>query len=200
MSGGRRPIVSRGLLAVLVAAAIGAMSIAGCGSSGGGVATGTEASSTSSSGYIVESRDAVSQSEGATEIQTAAFPHGHDTDEVSATGAKPVRPCALVRRAQAENILGGKVKIAEHLQGPTCVFSGSGREVTLVVMEARLKPIVAAARDAKPLTLAGHRAWCLRYETTSVVAAVGKGRVLQVAGACPAAARFAAAALRRISP
>ncbi|HEY2479045.1 MAG TPA: hypothetical protein VGI17_09975 [Solirubrobacterales bacterium] len=198
MSGMRSPVGLRGFLAALALAALGALLIAGCGSSGGGQATGTEASSTSSSGYIVKSRDEVTNSEGSTEIQTANFPHGQDTDEVSVTGAKPIKPCALVTKAEANGILGGNVKISEHPQGPTCVFSGSGREVTLVVMEVPLKPLIAAARQAQRITIAGHRAWCLRYESTSVVVAAGKGRVLQVTGPCPAGARFAGAALPRI--
>jgi hypothetical protein len=177
---------------------IAAVVFAGCGGSSAGEATAKEVGSNGSSGQIVKSHDAVSKTEGSTQIETALHPTGEDTDEESVTGAKPIKPCTLVTRAQAGSILGGRVKIAEHLQGPTCVFSGSGREVTLVVMEARVKPLVAGAHESKAITIAGHHAWCVRYETTSVVTAVGGGRVLQVTGACPAAARFAAAALPRI--
>lgn len=176
------------LLAALVAAVV-ALSLAGCGGSGADQATGTEASSE----VIVKSRDAVTKTEG--EVATGQYPNGHDTDEESVSGAKPIKPCSLVSEAQADHILGGGVAISEHLQGPTCVFKGSGREVTVVLMEAPVKPLVAGARKAQKLTLDGRPAWCLRYETTSVVADVGDGRILQVTGACPAAASFAEAAL-----
>jgi hypothetical protein len=190
IQGPRRKL--RGCLTVLALAAIALLAVAGCGGSGAADATGKEVGA-SSSDYIVKSRDTVSKTEN--EIVTGQYPQGHDTDEESVSGFKPTKPCSLVSEAQADRVLGGNVKISERLQGPTCAFSGSGREVTLVVMEAPVKPLVESARTAQPLTIAGHRAWCLRYETTSVVAAVSGDRVLQVTGACPAAARFAGAAL-----
>jgi hypothetical protein len=174
-------------LAGLAVAAVALSVLTGCG--GSDQATGKEASSE----VIVKSRDAVTNTEG--EVATGQYPNGHDTDEESLSGAKPIKPCSLVSEAQANHILGGGVATSEHLQGPTCVFKGSGREVTVVLMEAPLKPLVAGARTAQKLTLNGRPAWCLRYETTSVVADVGGGQVLQVTGACPAAARFADAAL-----
>lgn len=176
-------------LVALVVAALALSALAGCGGSGSDEATGKEASSE----VIVKSRDAVTKTEG--EVATGQYPNGHDTDEESLSGAKPIKPCSLVSEAQADHILGGGVATSEHLQGPTCVFKGSGREVTVVLMEAPLKPLVSGARTAQKLTLDGRSAWCLRYETTSVVADVGDGKILQVTGACPAAARFADAAL-----
>jgi hypothetical protein len=185
------------LAAVLVAAAILAAAIAGC---GGSEATGASNPSTSSggSGKIVKSNDKVTQTEGSTEIAEANFPNGLDNDEISPTGAKPVEPCTLVTTEQANKILGGHVQISEHMQGPTCVFQGSGREVTMVVMETPLQPLIKGARSAHAMTVAGHPAWCLQYESGSVVADVGEGRVLQVSGSCAAATRFAAAAVPHI--
>jgi hypothetical protein len=176
-------------LAALALAAVAALVVAGCGGSGPAEATGKE----TSSGPIVKSLDTVSKTEG--EIATGQYPNGHDTDEESLSGRKTIKPCSLVSEKQANRILGGHVKISEHPQGPTCVYKGSGREVSLVLMEAPLKPLIAGARTARKLTIDGHRAWCLRYESTMVVTSVGEGRVLQVSGACPAAASFAEAAL-----
>jgi hypothetical protein len=176
-------------LAALALAAVAALVVAGCGGSGPAEATGKE----TSSGPIVKSLDTVSKTEG--EIATGQYPNGHDTDEESLSGRKTIKPCSLVSEKQANRILGGHVKISEHPQGPTCVYKGSGREVSLVLMEAPLKPLIAGARTAKKLTIDGHPAWCLRYESTMVVTSVGEGRVLQISGACPAAARFAEAAL-----
>lgn len=184
------------VLAALALAAVGAFLVAGCGGSGPADATGEEIGAASSD-QIVKSRDEVTKTEG--EIVSGRFPNGYDTDEESVTGAKPIKPCTLVSETQADHILGGHVEISEHLQGPTCAFAGSGREVTLVLMEAPLKPLVGGAHKAQPLTLAGRRAWCLHYEETSIVTAVSGGRVLQVTGSCPAAARFARAALGWLS-
>jgi hypothetical protein len=202
MSKKRAAIRRSGWLATLVAVAVTAtVVIAGCGAgSGPSEATAKETASSASapSQRIVKSSDPVTKSEGATEIQSAEFPNGQDTDEVSVSGTKPVKPCSLVTRAQANNILGGNVKISEHLQGPTCVFTGSGREVSLVVMEVPLKPIIEGARSSRPVKVGGKQAWCVRYEKFSVVTGVGRGRVLQVTGSCAAGVRFAAAALPRI--
>jgi len=179
-------------LAALVLAALAALLVAGCGSSGPAEATGKEVGA-SSSDVIVKSRDSVTKTEN--EIVSGEYPNGHDTDEESLSGSKPIKPCSLVTAAQANRILGGHVQISEHPQGPTCVYSGSGREVMIVVMEAPVKPLVQNARKAQTLTIAGHRAWCLTYESTSVAVVVGDGRLLQVTGSCPAAARFTRAAL-----
>jgi hypothetical protein len=184
-----------GLLAVPAIAAIAAMLLAGCGGSGDATAAG---SSSSSSGYIVKGNDSVTKDEGVTEIETAKYPNGHDTDEVSVTGTNPIKPCALVTAKQANKILGGHVKVAERLQGPTCVYTASGREISLVVEEVPLKSLIKGAHRAKRLTVSGQPAWCLRYEKSSVVTSVGKGRVLQITGACQAGVLFAAAAIPRV--
>jgi hypothetical protein len=173
--------------------------LAGCGGGGSGSATGTEASATVASGSpkIVASNDKVTTSEE-TVIATGQFPTGHDTDEESASGTKPIKPCTLVTRKEAKAILGGAVKMEEHPQGPTCVYTSSGREITMALMELSLKPLVSGARKSTPLTVRGHQAYCIRYETTSVVTNVGNGKILQVTGPCQADVRFVSAALPRI--
>lgn len=184
-----------GVLGALAGVALLAVLLGGCG--GGGPAEAT-AQAAGKSEYIVKGNDKVEKNEGVTEITTAQFPNGHDTDEVSVTGRKPIKPCSLVTAKQANSILGGHVKKSEHLQGPTCVFSGSGRQVSLVVEEVPLKQLVNGARNAHPLTIKGQKAWCLHYEMSSVVTSVGKGRVLQVTGPCQAGVRFAAFAIPRV--
>jgi hypothetical protein len=186
------------LAAGLVAAGLTTGLLAGCGG-GSGSATGTEASATvEGSAKIVTSNDKVTDNEGATEISTGQFPNGNDTDEESVSGTKPIKPCALVTRKEAKAILGGTVKMEEHPQGPTCVYTSSGREITMAVMELPLKPLVSGARKSTPLTIRGHQAYCIRYETTSVVTGVGHGKILQVTGPCQADVRFVSAALPRI--
>ena len=142
--------------------------------------------------------DAAAETVGPTEIVTASYPTGRDTDEVSASGAKPIQPCALVSKSEAEGILGKGVAVSEKPQGPTCVYSGSGRKVRVVVEKVPLKSLREGARSATEVSVAGRHGWCLRYETSAVVVAVGEGRVLQVTGPCAAGVRFAAVALPRI--
>lgn len=144
------------------------------------------------------SEPATAETVSHTEIVTATFPTGRDTDEVSASGSKPTPACELVTKREAEAILGAGVALSEKPLGPTCVYSGSGRRVSLVVEKVPLATLRDAARSATEVTVAGRRGWCLRYETTAVVVGVGQGRVLHVTGPCPAGVRFAVKALPRI--
>jgi hypothetical protein len=149
-------------------------------------------------GSSSSSNDAVTESGSEAEVVEAAFPSGHDTDEVSVTGAKPIKPCALVPKKKAEAILGANVKVSERPQGPTCVYLGSGREIDLVVEKVSLSALKNEAKKVEPVKINGHQAYCLTFQSTSVVAAVGGGRVLQVTGPCQAGVRFAAIALNRL--
>ncbi len=144
------------------------------------------------------SSDAAAETAPATEIVAATFPTGRDTDEVSASGSKPVPACELVTKSEAEAILGAGVAVSERPLGPTCVYAGSGRRVTLVVEKVPLQTLRNGARSATEVTVAGRHGWCLRYESTAVVVAVSQGRVLHVSGPCAAGVRFAGKALPRI--
>lgn len=203
------------LLAIVALAVI----VAACGggsSSSDQVATGvgpTEA--TAHHKFAVASRDAVSggsegggsegggsegesQDIGATTIDVAKFPNGKDNDEISPSGAKPIKPCRLVTKSEASGILGGGVSVSERPQGPTCVYTSSGREITLAVAETPLRALREGARHVSKVTIAGHTGYCLRYQATSIVVAVPAHRVLQINGPCAAGARFAAFALPRL--
>jgi Protein of unknown function (DUF3558) len=149
-------------------------------------------------GSSTSGNDAVSESGSEAEVVEAAFPGGHDTDEVSVTGAKPVKPCALVPKKKAEGILGPNVKVSERPQGPTCVYIGSGREIDLVVEKTSLSTLKNEAKKVEPVTIDGRQGYCLTYQSTSVVVGISGGRVLQVTGPCQAGVRFAAIALNRL--
>lgn len=167
------------LLALAAIVAALALSACGGGSSSGG-------------------SDAVAESGSEAEVVEAAFPSGHDTDEISVTGAKAVKPCALVPKKKAEAILGSNVKVTERPQGPTCVYMGSGREIDLVVEKTSLSALKKEAKKVEPVTIDGHQGYCLTYQSTSVVVGVSGGRVLQVTGPCQAGVRFASIALNRL--
>jgi hypothetical protein len=186
-----------GLLAIAAALIVVALVATGGGSSAEG---GTRAIDDSASNAAA-GPDPVAQGNGegsAAEVATAVYPNGHDTDELSVSGAHAVKPCLLVTRSQAREILGGPVKMAERLQGPTCVYSSGGREVSMIVEDVPLKALVSGARKSRKVTAAGHSGYCLQYETSSVVFAVGGGRVLQVTGACQAGVRFAMLAIPNV--
>ncbi len=133
-----------------------------------------------------------------TGIVHARYPMGPDNDEVSASGTSPVEPCTLVSKGQAAAILGGGVQVTEAPQGPTCIFTAAGREVTLAVEGTALASLRESARHATRVRVAGQTGWCLSYGSTSVATPLDSGRVLQVTGPCPAGVRFAALALRRL--
>jgi hypothetical protein len=181
----RRTLRMLALVVGLAAIAVATVAIAKGGSGG-------------SSSAAAAGPDNVTANGGSIEIATAGFPGGHDTDEVSATGSKPIPPCSLVPKKKAEAILGAGVTVEERPQGPTCVYSGSGREVDLVIEKVPLKSLKNGASSARAVTILDRSGWCLRYQETSVVIGVGAGRILQVTGACQAGVRFAAGALPRI--
>jgi ABC-type phosphate transport system substrate-binding protein len=172
----------RNIALLALAAIVAALALSAC---GGG-------SSTSAS------NDAVTESGSESEVVEAAFPSGHDTDEVSVTGAKAVKPCALVPKKKAESILGPGVRVSERPQGPTCVYMGSGREIDLVVEKTSLSSLKNEAKKVEPVTINGRQGYCLTYQSTSVVVGISGGRVLQVTGPCQAGVRFASIALKRL--
>jgi hypothetical protein len=172
----------RNISILALAAIVAALALSACGGSG----------STSSGS------EAVTESGSEAEVVEAAFPSGHDTDEVSVTGAKPVKPCALVPKKKAEAILGAGVKVSERPQGPTCVYLGSGREIDLVVEKTSLSALKNEAKKVEPISIEGRPGYCLTYQSTSVVVGISGGRVLQVTGPCQAGVRFAAIALKRL--
>jgi hypothetical protein len=149
-------------------------------------------------GHVVRSPDPISTT--SQKPSAARYPSGPDNDEISETGADPVKPCGLVPRTRAAAILGGAVEVSQEPRGPTCVYAmrGSERQVTLVVEHTRLASLRRHARRAFRVQPVGHAGWCLRYESTSVAVPLAGGRVLSVTGPCVTAARFAAQALPRI--
>lgn len=183
-------------------ALIVALALAACGGSSGsggssGDSGGAAAESSSGSGesdVIVKSNDSVSKN-AATEITSAFYPTGHDTDEENASGKHVIKPCPLVSVHQAEGILGGGVSRTEGMQGPTCIFTGSGREISLSLQEVSLAKLRKGARKTTKVNVAGRPGWCLRYEKTEVAVAAGHNQVLVVTGPCQAGVRFAADAL-----
>jgi hypothetical protein len=200
MTGSRLLRLSTRAALILLVAALLAAAVAACGgsapSAGSGPADTGGAAAASSNEFVSSSTDAVTDNGGTTEITQAIYPSGRDNDEISPTGATAVKPCQLVTKAEATAILGKGVTVSEELQGPTCVYSAAGRQITLVVEEVTIKGLREGARKARKVRVAGRQGWCLTYETTSVVVPFDRNRILHVSGPCQAGVRFAAAALR----
>ncbi|MBN9622982.1 MAG: hypothetical protein J0H06_08520 [Actinobacteria bacterium] len=172
----------RNITRLALMALVAAIAVSACGGGGAGTST----------------NDAVSESGSEAEIVEGAFWGGHDTDEVSVTGKKPVKPCSLVPKGKAEAILGADVQVSERLQGPTCVYLGSGREIDLVVEQNSVASRKSEADRVEPVGIDGRQAYCLTSRSTSVLASVGGGLVLQVTGPCQAGVRFASLALESL--
>lgn len=178
----------------LVLMVVATMLLAACGES-----ESPTAGNTASSEYIVKSSDRISATASAP--SEAQFPEGEDNDEVSPTGAGPVKPCSLVPRDEASAILGAPVQVTTGAQGPTCIYEtpGSKRVMTLVIERISLPSLRNQASAATRVAVAGRVGWCLRYQSTSLVVPLAEGNVLNVTGPCEAATRFAARAIPRIA-
>lgn len=185
---------ARNLIAILILAAAATTMLVACGRSGSSSADGTAPES-----GIVASSDQISTTENAP--AEARYPSGMDNDEISPTGAAPVKPCTLVSKDEASAILGTAVQVTTGPQGPTCIYEmpGSTQVMTLVVEHISLQGLRNQAKTANRVTVAGRAGWCLRYGSTSVAVPLAEGNVLAVTGPCADAARFAARALPRIS-
>lgn len=187
MSNTRNPILA------LALAAVATMVLAACGGSES-PATGE----TASKEYIVKSSDRITTT--ASTPSKAEVPEDEEDDEVSPTGAGPLKPCSFVTGGEASAIIGAPVRATTGAQGPTCIYAkpGSKRAMTLVVERISLPSLRSQASAATRVTVDGRVGWCLRYELTSLVVPLVEGNVLNVTGPCGAATRFAARAIPRI--
>jgi hypothetical protein len=204
--------------ALLLALALIAVAfVTGCGGGGSSSAgpssadgassssTSTEAAGATSSGAegepvaaALQTGDPVSEGSSEVAIEPRDVGLGVDNDEMQTTGAKPVKPCKLVTVSEAAAILGPGTKAAERPQGPTCVYSNAGRTVTLVVEDNSVKSLREGARKATKVEVGGKTGWCIKYQSTAVIVAIGGGRVLRADGPCQAGVRFVTKALTRI--
>lgn len=123
-------------------------------------------------------------------------------DEVSSTAAKPIDPCTLVSRAQAEAILEGPVAAPVSApQGPTCLYMPrrAGAIITLS-LHSRIGSARPQAQLAHrmPLHVDGRKAYCGVSGAPQLIVAVSGDRLMRISAPCPIAAAFAAKALTRI--
>jgi hypothetical protein len=127
------------------------------------------------------------------------------TAEQQAADRSAVRheqPCGLVSARQAATILGGAVeKPLQAVQGPTCVYRTRDGEafVTLSVQTGSLPALRARLAQRTRVEVGGRAAYCGTYGQPMLAAAVAGGYVLNVAGPCDVAKRFAGKALAELA-
>jgi predicted small secreted protein len=199
--------------AVGIALALAAFPVAGCGGASG---AGSNASdSTAASGKSTAAASARAKHSTQPVGRDIVRNHGDHTakargvgsepnDEVNASGAKTQKPCALVRRSEAEAIIGKPIaESSEAPQGPTCIYRPRGAKsfITLAVESrnfSKLEP-QSQLRNRMSVTVGGHPAYCGGAGGPMLIVPLSGGKFIAVAAPCPIAASFAAKALRRLS-
>jgi hypothetical protein len=188
--------MSARLIASLVAVAL-VVAVSGCGSDAekgppgsvhNPVAAQHPATDTSESGAAVKPNYGT-----LLERQKAAAP----------TAGKSQNPCALVTKAQAQKILGGKLLDPVSLpQGPTCIYRSRSNQrfATLSVQAQDFALLRKQLHRAQRVQVASHRAYCGVYGRPMLYLPLSGNRVLSVAAPCDTAVAFARKARTQLTP
>jgi hypothetical protein len=123
----------------------------------------------------------------------------HDSGSV---GVKPVNPCKLVSKAEAQSITGRAVTASiEAPLGPTCIYqlSGSKSEITLQVESVSFTQATHQLSKRTQVTVRDHKSYCGSLGTQMLFVPLAGGTVLHVTAPCAIAQRFAALALSRLA-
>jgi hypothetical protein len=126
---------------------------------------------------------------------------GDSESEVRHTGPLGVDPCSLVKRSEAQSIVGGSMaKPQLGLQGPTCIYQGQRfkQPITVALQQLSLPTVTRLGRHVVHTDVAGRKAVCLDYGGLKLLVPVSTGSVLMVGAPCPIAQHLAATALRRL--
>jgi hypothetical protein len=133
-------------------------------------------------------------------VQKARFPGGRE-DEEGTGGARPLKACSLVTRAEATAITGRPMAaVVEAPQGPTCIFEprGAKRYITLSLQTGTFAALKRHVRVLRRGTARGRRAYCVRFGNVSTYVPLAGGRMLAVGAPCAVGERMAARALTRL--
>jgi hypothetical protein len=204
----------RRVAGVLAPACAAALLIAACGSS-----SSSSSSSSAGSAHVAAAQVQTAHKVAPIPQLVGATKHIHVThsgpvkarppqpgtidDEINASGAKKVNPCALVSRSEAQAIVKGPVATpVDAPQGPTCLYrrkDGKGL-ITLAVQATNFSKVQpqSTLRDRVSVTVHGHTAYCGLAGVPTLIVPLANGRFLTVSAPCPIAASFAAKALARI--
>jgi hypothetical protein len=103
-------------------------------------------------------------------------------------------PCALVTKAQAQRILGGRLMDPVSLpQGPTCIYRNrsSARYATISVQAREFSLLRRQLKRARRVDVADRPAYCGVHGRPMLYLSLGGGKVLSVAAQCDPAVRLA---------
>jgi hypothetical protein len=110
-------------------------------------------------------------------------------------------PCNLVTRSQARAYVGAPVREPlEAAQGPTCIYQAERGKgfVTLAVQSVDFRKLKPRLQQPRRISVSERTAYCGQYGQAMLYVPLSRGRVLTVAGPCPVARQFAAAAVQRL--
>jgi hypothetical protein len=116
---------------------------------------------------------------------------------------KQANPCALVTKAQAQTILGGKLMDPVSLpQGPTCIYRNrsNGRYATISVQAQNFAVLRKQLKRAQRVDVADRRAYCGVHGRPMLYLPLGGGKVLTIAAQCETAVRLARRAGAQLLP
>jgi hypothetical protein len=116
---------------------------------------------------------------------------------------KQDNPCALVTKAQAQTILGGRLMDPVSLpQGPTCIYRNrtSGRYATISVQARSFAQLRRQLKHVKRVDVADRPAYCGVHGRPMLYLSLGGGKVLSIAAQCEPAVRLARRAGARLLP
>lgn len=111
-------------------------------------------------------------------------------------------PCALVTKAQAQQILGTRLLDPVMApQGPTCIYRDrSGRSFATVAFQATgIQRLRRAARRVHAVEVGDRTAYCAVNGAPVLYLPLAAGRVLSVNAQCEIATRFASRALPHLA-
>ena len=190
-------------LRILIPAAA-ALLLTACGSGGGGAATAPSGSAANPLHSTTTPKTASGRSNEAS--GSAGSKAGSKAGEQSAVAEAGVQgavaaPCGLVSRSQASAIVGERVSTPRSAaQGPTCIYRSRKSFVTVAVQTldfAKLKPRLGRPQRVNVSSRTGY---CGNYGQQMLYVPLHGGSVLTVAAPCAQAQRFAALAVKRLSP
>jgi len=160
--------------------------------------TAATATSSTSSAAIAAARGRVHYGNGVAHVHPPDGPN----DEQSSTGARAVKPCALVTAAEARAIVGVPIaKRVEAAQGPTCVFQthSSKTDVTLALQATSIANAKVQLRNRMTVAVGKHHAYCGTIGGGSVLfVPLSSGSILTITASCPIASSLATKALTRL--
>lgn len=116
---------------------------------------------------------------------------------------KQDNPCALVTKAQAQKILGGKLMDPVSLpQGPTCIYRNrsSARYATVSVQARDFAVLRRQLKRAQRVDVADRPAYCGVHGRPMLYLSLGGGKVLSIAAQCDPAVRLARRAGAHLLP